>query len=61
MRKWITRADLIAFGCTVVTMFLASKINFIRVHEGWQFLTTLLIFVILDFICKWWFDNPTVK
>lgn len=61
LRKWITRGDLVAFGGTVVTMFLVSKVDFMRVHEGWQFSTTLLTFVILDFICKWWIDTPTAK
>ncbi|WP_269057742.1 hypothetical protein [Pediococcus acidilactici] len=44
-----------------MTMFLVSKVDFMHVHEGWQFLTTLLTFVVLDSVCTWWIDTPTAK
>lgn len=61
LRKYVTRGDLIALGCTIITMFFVSEIDFMRAHEGRQFLGALVVFAILDFICERWIDKSPTK
>lgn len=61
LRKYVTRGDWIALGCTIITMFFVSEIDFMRAHEGRQFLGALVVFAILDFICERWIDKSPTK
>ncbi|KAF0340814.1 hypothetical protein [Pediococcus acidilactici] len=61
LRKYVTCGDWIALGCTIITMFFVSEIDFMRAHEGRQFLGALVVFAILDFICERWIDKSPTK